>query len=62
MEPNKNELPKQGRTTDPQDDEKRGNVLGNMFDKVFGDSHGDNSASEDESKKPGNQESIKDRE
>jgi hypothetical protein len=47
-------------TTDPQDNEKDGNVFGKPFDKLTGDSRGDKSMSEEESKKPGNQESIKD--
>jgi hypothetical protein len=47
-------------TTDPQENEKDGNVFGDAFDKISGNSEGGKSMSEDESKKPGNQESIKD--
>ncbi len=48
-------------TTDPQEDEKNGNILGGVMDKIFGNAEGDNSLSEDEDKEPGNQESIKDK-
>ena len=47
-------------TTDPQEDEKDGNVFGEAFDKLTGNAAGNNSLSEAESKDPGNQESIKD--
>ena len=47
-------------TTDPQENEKSGNVFGPAFDKIHGDSEGGSSMSEEESKEPGNQESIKD--
>lgn len=60
MERDKNLENEQARTTDPQEDEKNGNVLGGLFDAVFGDAKGDHSISEDEDKEPGNQESIKD--
>ena len=47
-------------TTDPQENEKKGNIFGPAFDKISGDAEGGNSMSEEESKEPGNQESIKD--
>lgn len=59
MEPDKNKETEQSKTTDPQEDEKDGNILGTAFDKIFGDSEGGNSISEDEDKEPGKQESIK---
>ena len=46
--------------TDPQEDEKDGNVFGPAFDKIAGDTEGGTSLSEEEAKIPGNQESIKD--
>jgi hypothetical protein len=33
----------QKHTTDPQEDEKNGNVLGEAFDKLFGNAEGENS-------------------
>jgi hypothetical protein len=49
----------QGHTTDPQEDEKNGNVLGAAFDAIFGNAHGEGSVSDEEDKDPRNQESIK---
>jgi hypothetical protein len=60
MEPDKNKEPDQSHTTDPQEDEKNGNVLGKIFDAVFGDAHGGGSVSDEEDKLPHKQESIKD--
>jgi hypothetical protein len=60
MEPDKNKETEQSKTTDPQEDEKNGNVLGKAFDAVFGDAEGGGSISEEEDKEPGKQESIKD--
>lgn len=45
--------------TDPQEDEKDGNVLGEAFDKLFGDAEGGNSLDEDDARDPGKQGSIK---
>lgn len=63
IDPQENEeariMREQGNTTDPQEGEKEGNVLGGLFDKVFGDSHGDNSLSQDEANDPDKQGSIK---
>ena len=65
MEKDKNNAPEQSKSehtkpTDPQENEKNGNVLGKAFDTMFGDSEGGNSLSEDESKEPGKQGSLKD--
>jgi len=62
MEPDKNKEKEreQGNPTDPQEDEKNGNVLGGAFDAVFGNAEGGGSISEEEDKEPGKQESIKD--
>lgn len=45
----KKDIPSEERTniTDPQENEKDGNVFGDAFDKVAGDSYGRNSASND---------------
>lgn len=45
--------------TDPQEDEKDSNVLGEAFDKLFGDAEGGNSLDEDLTNDPDKQESIK---
>lgn len=50
----------QSNTTDPQEREKDGNIFGEAFDALVGDSEGGNSVSEDEANDPGKQESIKD--
>jgi hypothetical protein len=47
------------RNADPQEKEKDGNIFGKAFEKLAGDSSGDNSISEDESKEPGKKGSIK---
>ncbi len=60
MEQDKNkDLENQKNTTDPQQNEIDGNVFGKVFEKLVGDSEGDNSLSEDELKDPKNDESIK---
>ena len=51
---------KDNNVTDPQENEKDGNIFGGLMDKLHGNATGDNSMSEEESKEPGNQESIKD--
>ncbi len=38
--------------TDPQENEKEGNVFGKVFDAIFGDYKGDNSLSQGEPKSP----------
>lgn len=50
----------QDNLTDPQENEKDGNVLGKAFDAVFGDSEGGGGIGEDEADDPDKQESIKD--
>ncbi len=59
MEQDKNKAPENPKTTDPQENEKDGNVLGEAFDKLFGDADGDNSLDDDNAKDPDKQGSIK---
>lgn len=47
------------KATDPQEQEKDGNILGKAADALWGDAEGGNAISEEESKEPGKQGSIK---
>ncbi len=59
MQHDKNDELEQKSTTDPQKDEKDGNILGPALDKMFGDAEGGNSLGEEEANDPDKQESIK---
>ncbi|RYE25301.1 MAG: hypothetical protein EOP51_04620 [Sphingobacteriales bacterium] len=60
MSEDTNKPEEQKKKTDPQEDEKDGNVFGKAFDKVFGDKDGGGSVSDEEANDPDKQESIKD--
>lgn len=61
MQEDKNkEVQPEEKHTDPQENEKDGNVFGPAFDKVFGDSEGGGGLGEEEANDPDKQESIKD--
>ena len=53
------EAEEQKKKTDPQEDEKDGNILGGAFDKVFGNKDGEGSVSDDDANDPDKQESLK---
>ena len=60
MEQDKNKASEQKKKTDPQEDEKDGNIFGEAFDKVFGNKDGEGSVSDDDANDPDKQGSLKD--
>jgi hypothetical protein len=59
MEKSNNSPEEQKKTTDPQEQEKDGNIFGKAADALFGNSEGGGSMSEEEGKDPEKQGSIK---
>ncbi|HTN44700.1 MAG TPA: hypothetical protein VL098_00010 [Flavipsychrobacter sp.] len=59
MKTDNNSGSQQSKNTDPQEDEKNGNIFGEAFDKIFGDVNGEHSVADKDAEDPGKQESIK---